>query len=76
MSLIRQHGSAPKAEIAQKQHQGQNKWDGIEWSNKLFCLWRNISCESFWHLGAKGELHVRKCPMADDLKQTQHFREQ
>lgn len=70
------HAAALKAEIAQKQYQGQNKWDGIEWSNKLFCLWRNISCESFWHLGAKGELHVRKCPMADDLKQTQHFREQ
>ena len=45
-----------RIQTMQQEIKGQNRWKGIELDTELFCLWRNVSCKSYWHIGANGKI--------------------
>ena len=45
-----------RIQTMEQEIEGQNRWKGIELDTELFCLWRNVSCKSYWHIGANGKI--------------------
>ena len=40
-----------KASVAELK--SYDKWNGVVLEEEIWCLWRNISCKSFYHIGER-----------------------